>query len=216
MSSGDENGFAVYGYSYNPADVPQSGAAEDIIILNDALCSSTCSLFMETMHHEAGVRTVVVGGRLAHGPMQAPGLSRGAREYGITDNLNDNNAFAQYVLQDNDQPYDFLANRIEAIDAVITYPQSNLRDQARKWGTTPVQFVYEVANYRIFSIPKTWYDYTSLWQYAAGAIWTNTSLCAKDSTGYATTMPAMLQDPPLQYSSAVRRSKHQSLWGVSS
>jgi len=36
---------------------------------------------MEMMHHEAGVRTVVVGGRPETGPMQAPAGTRGALSY---------------------------------------------------------------------------------------------------------------------------------------
>ena len=47
--------------------------------LTDALCASTCAVFLELMHHEAGVHTVVVGGRPEYGPMQAPGETRGAQ-----------------------------------------------------------------------------------------------------------------------------------------
>ena len=46
--------------------------------LTDGLCSSACAIFMEMMHHSAGVRTVVAGGRPDYGPMQAPSGSRGA------------------------------------------------------------------------------------------------------------------------------------------
>ncbi len=73
MSIEDYDGFAVYGYDANPANKPGQYAPEDIIILTDGLCGSTCSLFMEMMHHEAGVRTVVAGGRPSYGTMQAPG-----------------------------------------------------------------------------------------------------------------------------------------------
>ncbi len=35
------------------------------------------------MTHQAGVRTITVGGRPAHGPMQAASGSRGALEYSV-------------------------------------------------------------------------------------------------------------------------------------
>ncbi|KAL4913714.1 hypothetical protein BDW62DRAFT_205276 [Aspergillus aurantiobrunneus] len=45
--------------------------ADDMAILTDGLCSSACALFMELMHQQAGVRTVVVGGRPDSSPTQA-------------------------------------------------------------------------------------------------------------------------------------------------
>ena len=65
--------FTVYGYGDRPVNASQPYAAEDIVILSDSICASTCAMFMEMMHHEAGVRTVVAGGLPAYGPMQAPG-----------------------------------------------------------------------------------------------------------------------------------------------
>lgn len=73
MASGADELFVVYGYGTRPADTIQEYAADDIIILTDGHCSSTCSLFVEMMHQEAGVRTVVAGGRPEYGPMQAIG-----------------------------------------------------------------------------------------------------------------------------------------------
>ncbi|EAW13663.1 uncharacterized protein ACLA_043830 [Aspergillus clavatus NRRL 1] len=59
-------GFNVDGYGSRTP--PHQGyRAEDIIILSDGLCSSACALLMEMMHHEAGVRTVTVGGRPTYG-----------------------------------------------------------------------------------------------------------------------------------------------------
>lgn len=68
-----EEVFDVYGFASRPAKLSQPYAAEDIIILSDGLCASTCAVFMEMMHHEAGVRTVVAGGVPVDGPMQAAG-----------------------------------------------------------------------------------------------------------------------------------------------
>jgi hypothetical protein len=194
--------FAVYGYGGNPADVTQPYDAKDIIILSDGLCSSTCALFMEMMHHEAGVKTVVAGGYPMNGPMQAPAGTRGARSYGVTDNLDDNIAYAQYILQNNNDPrQNFMPNRTEALDVYIEYAGINLRDQVRNGSDTPLQFLYEAANCRIFYTPKTFYNYTALWQYAADAIWTKPQLCVNGSTGYASTDGTALPAPTATKSS---------------
>lgn len=79
----------------------------------------------------------------------------------------------------------------------INYAQINLRDQIRKGNTVPVQFIYEAANCRIFYTPQTFYNYTNLWKFAAEAIWTNSSLCVKNSTGYATTNTTDTTGPPI-------------------
>ena len=93
--------FAVYGYSGNPANTTQPFAADEIIILSDRLCPSTCAVFMEMMHHEFGVKTVVAGGYPMTGPMQTPSGSRGARLYSVNDVLDNNIAYTQYILQEN-------------------------------------------------------------------------------------------------------------------
>jgi hypothetical protein len=186
---GDDVSFAVYGYSANPA--PPNAAppysAEDIIILSDGICDSSCALFMEMMHHEAGVRVVVVGGRPSVGPMQAPSGSRGARDY-ATDTLDANINFVQVLLANQSSPeVTFLPNRTEALDVYVTFADINLRDQVRRNETIPLQFAYEAADCRIFYTPQTVYNYTRLWQYAADAIWSKASLCVQGSTGFATT-----------------------------
>jgi hypothetical protein len=152
--------------------------------LTDGICSSTCAVFMEMMHHNAGVRTVVAGGRPTYGPMQSPGQSRGARMYGV-DVLDWDIAFAQSINHNALPPA--LPNRTINQDVYITFASVNLRDQIRQNETTPLQFLYEAADCRIFYTPNTWYNYSALWQYAADAIWTNPSLCVQDSTGYAST-----------------------------
>lgn len=53
---------------------------DQIVILTDGLCGSTCALFMEMMT-SVGVKTVVAGGRPVNGPMQAASGNRGASSY---------------------------------------------------------------------------------------------------------------------------------------
>ena len=65
------NGIVVSGYA-NESDVaPQYFAPEDILMLTDGFCGSTCSVFAEQMKTHQGVKSVVVGGLPEIGPMQA-------------------------------------------------------------------------------------------------------------------------------------------------
>ena len=185
-------GIVVFGTAENPATYKQPYAAEDIIILSDGLCSSACTIFMELMHHEAGVRTVVAGGRPEVGPMQAPAQSRGARVYS-SDILDPDISFA---LSQNVSAASILPNRTINQDVWISYASLNLRDQIRKGETTPLQFKYEAATCRIFFTPKNFYNYTVLWKDAAAAIWTTPKLCVQGSTGYSVTGNATASRTP--------------------
>jgi hypothetical protein len=122
--------------------------------------------------------------------------TRGARAYSLS-TLDANIGYSQYLLQYYDDPRQkFLPNRTEALDVYIEYADLNLRDQIRKDSDIPIQFVYEAANCRIFYTPATFYNMKNLWQYAADAIWTNSSLCVTNSTGYASTNGTNTVGPP--------------------
>lgn len=182
----DANVTDVFATSTGSAAPPFS--AQNIVLLTDGICGSACSLFLEAMHHEAGVRVVSVGGRPTLGPMQGASGPRGARFYD-TETLDNNIEFVQDVLANNSSPDTyFLPNRTDGPAIFVVDAAINLRDQVRKQDeATPLQFVYDAADCRIFFTPQTIFNYTSLWQYAADAIWTNPKLCVSGSTGYSTT-----------------------------
>ncbi|KAE8333676.1 hypothetical protein BDV39DRAFT_211807 [Aspergillus sergii] len=165
------------GIVFDEVDNGQPYRPEDIIILSDGLCSSACALFMELMHHEAGVQTVVIGGQPSYGPMQAPSGTRGATFY-KAENMHRDIELARDI--DKSTHVD-LPNVMP--EFFITTATVNLRDQVRHTdiSATPLQFLYEPADCRIFLVPKSWYNYTNLWKYAANAIWQNPALCANGS-----------------------------------
>ncbi|KAF7540203.1 hypothetical protein G7054_g1546 [Neopestalotiopsis clavispora] len=169
------------------ADPPYG--AENIILLTDGTCGSSCAIFSELMHYYGGVRIVTVGGQPRTGPMQGASGSRGARWYD-TAALDVNIDFVQQLLARN--PNDssdltFLPNRTEALDVFVVEATVNLRDQIRPGGTTPLQFLYDAADCRIFFTPQTVANMSALWHFAAEAAWSNDSLCVAGSTGYAIT-----------------------------
>ena len=164
--------------------------------LSDGLCDSTCALFMEMMHWDAGVKSVVVGGRPSYGPMQAPAGSRGARYYGLTE-IDASVINVQTVETDAGLPPDpALPNRLDQ-DIFIYAAGVNLRDQIREEETVPLQMQFEAADCRIFYTPSTFNNFTNLWTYAADATWRNPQLCTQGSTGFATRKGSTPKPPPV-------------------
>jgi hypothetical protein len=197
-------------------------------MLSDSICASTCSIFMEMMHHDAGVRTVVAGGLPLNGPMQAPrylapcltdspftnhveSLTRGASSY-KTETLDRDIDFARRILEYFDEDSNFIQNR--TLDSRVISAGINLRDQVRKGGDIPLQFLYEGADCRIFYTPETVYNYTALWQYAADAMWNDPQKCVTGSMGYSsvngtkTAAPAQDILPPANSGPPVKMGAH--------
>ena len=185
-------GIVVYGYANQVDPSPPAYSADDIIILSDGQCASACALFMEMMHYQAGVRTVVAGGRPSYGPMQAPGGTRGDLAY---TNFELDYDMASAVAFDA-AAGPLLPDRTE--DFRITYASFNIRDQMRPGESTPLQFVYDGADCRIFYTPDTFWNLANLWRYAADAIWSRPEYCVQGSTGYASTSTSPPASPPLK------------------
>ena len=133
------------------------------------------------MHHQAGVRTVVAGGRPELGPMQAVGGTRGAESYDIVA-LDDDIQFAEVV---NNSVADVLPDR--SAGNYVNYASFNLKDAVRQGEDLPLQFNYEAATCRIFYTTHTVYNYLNLWNYVVDAIWRNPSLCISGSANGTST-----------------------------
>ncbi|KAK9785210.1 putative Tail specific protease domain-containing protein [Seiridium cardinale] len=187
---------------YIPGDEPAGPGpwkAEDVVILTDGMCSSTCSLFVEMMTHQAGARTVVVGGRPQTGPMQAVSGSRGARAY---DAFLLDQDFQDAITYDEAKEAQ-LPSR-EDTGMFITQAGFNLRDQVRSADNPagpPLQFEYLAADCRLYYTLDNVLNMTNLWHDVANAIWNDNSRCVPDSTGYTATSadgPAIVSKPPPQ------------------
>ena len=164
-----------------------------MIQLTDGMCSSTCALFVELMTHQAGVRTVTVGGRPTTGPMQAVSGSRGARVYDASE---------------LDEDFEFVSDTIENTAAAALLPNRsdtgiwvnsagiNIRDQVRENDNTPLQFKYEAADCRIYYTLANVFNMTRLWRDAATAAWDDPSLCVEGSTGFPTARNTSSTQPP--------------------
>jgi hypothetical protein len=60
-----------------PARTERMFASDDIVMLFDGSCGSTCALFAQLMKSQGGVRGIAVGGRPQPGPMQGVAGSKG-------------------------------------------------------------------------------------------------------------------------------------------
>ncbi|KAI4121471.1 MAG: hypothetical protein LQ338_006342 [Usnochroma carphineum] len=170
-------GLVVYGYANRTINTTQPFPAQDVIILSDAFCSSACARFVEMMHHEGGARTVVAGGQPVTGPMQTVGGSKGAESYDAYYLDNDIDVAVQF----NSSVQNQLPQGRDDVDFIYTYAGFNLKDAIRKGEATPLQFVYEPADCRIFYTQNTFYNYINLWNYVIDAVYRNPSLCIAGS-----------------------------------
>lgn len=188
------NGFIVSGYGNNTNIAPAYFAAKDILLLHDGYCASTCALFSETMKTEAGVKSVVVGGLPVAGPMQGVAGTKGANILDVGGSIPDEDllyaAVEESVLlnltllfDDTDFPDVLSLLDDPSINVNPSKVSVNLRNQVRKSDpVTPLQFVYEASDCRIWYTAANLKSYEVLWQNAADALWGNGSLCVSGST----------------------------------
>ena len=170
--SDTSSGIVIYGYGNRSATSPQPFSANQIILLSDAFCSSSCATFVELMHQQGGARTVVAGGRPEPGPMQFASGSRGAQAYYNVDL--DADVEVGEILNASITP---LPQDSSLIDFYINYAQLNIKDSIRKGEDFPLQFGYEAADCRIFYTTWTVYNFENLWNYVIDAFFRNPELC---------------------------------------
>lgn len=167
---------------------------DQIVLLTDGLCGSTCSMFVEMMT-QAGARTVVAGGQPAKGPMQAASGTRGARSYD-TYTLDNDIIFARGIDDTVETNVNATLPEIRDSAIYVNYASFNLRDQIRKIDTTPLQFEYEAADCRIYYTLANIYNITRLWYDVSAAAFTDSSLCVEGSTGFSKTNNTNPTPPP--------------------
>jgi hypothetical protein len=180
----DAAGIIVDGYQ-NRTNIPPSQpfAAEDIVIVYDGYCASTCTIFSEFMTAQAGIKTVAIGGRPQHGIMQAVGGAKGRNDYTWT---------TIYILANDTFTLGTPAQRTKwagtELGQYSTLPfrrglpgaAVNVRDGIRKGddSQTPLQFIYEPADCRIFYTAEMRVDITALWEKVADVTWGGDSCVA--------------------------------------
>jgi hypothetical protein len=183
------NGFAVNGYLDRANSVTSRPyAAEDIIMLFDGYCSSTCAILHEFMTKQANVKTVVVGGTPnPQSMMQAVGGTKGVNTWTwnfVYGAINSSLSVAQQEQLGTDgtaEPYSVLpfARSADASGAL------NVRDGIRYGDAsqTPLQFIRDPADCRIWYEPSFTVDVTPLWKRVADVTWGNASCMSTAGSG---------------------------------
>lgn len=169
-------GITVTGYG-NRADFTTTPfRAEDIVILSDGICASTCAIFLELMVQQSNVRTIAVGGRPQPGPMVPVGGTKGT----LVAPAEFLQAIAQIVVAS------FAETRAQALawaqvvpnpfaiaysDAGVNF-QDNIR-KGKEGAGVPTQFLNDTASCRIWYEPDMYLNVTSLWAKTAEVAWGN-------------------------------------------
>jgi hypothetical protein len=144
--------------------------AEDLTILTDGICASTCSIFTELMVQQSNVKTIAVGGRPQLGPMVAVGGTKGTQVLPYTYlqgfSILVLAAFATTPQKKLDWakfvPSTF---SIAVQDAGVNF-QDNIRVGLEKDGI-PTQFLNDTASCRIWYEPQMYLNVTKLWEKTA-------------------------------------------------
>lgn len=203
----------VTGYGDNTVDYAPPWTGENIILLHDGTCASTCAIFSNLMKGHADVRSVVVGGVPQHGPMQGVGGTRGSNTIPIQSfdliirqmlalKDDDDEEFAELLESE-----DFTMNDLNRLPAplydapwLVRSGQVNTLDIVRPESDEPgmpYQFAYEAAHCRLFYTAAMMRNITELWATAAKYANGDDSVCVRGSTdGYGLRPNVTFVDDP--------------------
>lgn len=159
---------------------PPKFQPENIVIVTDGYCASTCTIFSEFLTKQVGVKTIAMGGRSNKNAIQAIGGVKGVNNYGFgfiqqaaQNAIRWNPAVNDSILVDykNDLPFYRAASGAS--------PGVNVRDGLSQNDTAGIalQFVYEEADCRLYYTPEMTVDITALWKGAADAQWGQGGKC---------------------------------------
>ncbi|KAK4455372.1 hypothetical protein QBC34DRAFT_460296 [Podospora aff. communis PSN243] len=159
--------------------------AEDITILTDGKCASTCTVFVSLMVHEQKVRTIALGGRPLAQPMQALGGVKGCLVISfqtIYSVWNDIISRLKPSIPANLLP-GLPTNATPPLMPIDMKANLNYRNAhlEKDPNGPPTHFLYEAANCRRFYKSSYLNDITTLWDDIAEVAWKG-GKCAPGST----------------------------------
>ncbi|KAI1781219.1 hypothetical protein F4818DRAFT_398389 [Hypoxylon cercidicola] len=201
------SGFTLTGTGDRSNPPPASFKPENIVLLTDGTCGSTCTIFSYLMIFQANVTTVSVGGRPQNGPMQSVGGVEGSQVLTFSE-ISNLSATAIGLVSDEAQAKQLLAGELgvlaegyairRATDPVGSPGTINFRNAfAPSDSKTPLQFLYEPANCRFFYTPQMIKSPELVWKYAVNAKWTDPArFCVQGSRVQANTTKVL--DPAFQ------------------
>ncbi|KAF2711129.1 peptidase S41 family protein-like protein [Pleomassaria siparia CBS 279.74] len=157
---------------------------ENIVILTDGYCASTCTIFSELMTKQAGVKTIALGGRSNKNQIQAIGGVKGTNnlQWGYIQSqaqiaLRVATGDLQATLNSSTLRTDYSGDIV--FNRAASSPGVNVRDGLLLNDTSGValQFIYEEADCRLYYTPEMTVDITAVWRAAGDAIWGTGGKC---------------------------------------
>ncbi|KAI1264341.1 hypothetical protein F5Y18DRAFT_79727 [Xylariaceae sp. FL1019] len=149
------------------------GGPENIVLLYDGYCASTCTIFSQFMKHDAGVKSIAMGGRPQEGLIQGVGGVKGAQVYPFRQITNIAQLARQYtqnqlILEELEQLDDaYVSSR-----SPYQVPVVNVRDAVLPTEIedgVPTQFITELADCRLYWTEPMIQDTEEIWKAAAKA-----------------------------------------------
>ena len=163
---------------------------DNIIILTDGQCASTCATFTGLATRRAGVKTIAFGGRPLHLPMQAIGGTKGpirisgkdiqAQVVATLDRTGGSipDQYKDDIPSIGEPP---LGPPLGDDNPVINPHNEYLNDSSGVPGVIETQFIYEAANCKLFYTKTTLFNITAQWQAVYDVAWRG-ARCVPGST----------------------------------
>lgn len=162
-------GIEITGYgSLNPSVVKQPFDADNIVILYDGVCASTCTLASEFLRIQAGVQSIAMGGRPNRNLIQGVGGVKGAQvlQYrNIYSYAKKYLPFAKTEAQKKALSKFSLLPINRSSSAAVNVRDQILRDNVNDG--IPAQFVVEESECRLFWTLDMVKDVSAVWKRAA-------------------------------------------------
>ncbi|KAF4460234.1 Peptidase S41 [Fusarium albosuccineum] len=187
----------IRGFGTVDINKKQPFKAENILIVSDGVCASTCTTFVNLMTNVGGVQALTFGGRPNGKPMQVMGGVRGAQSQTF-EGINQYVGTVEQVLNIAAKPdgsFDFMSpeefqrlkavvpRRLNLFPIVINGGNVNLRNAYQEGDDDlPLQFQYQASDCRLYYTAENIQKPETAWESAAEAIWGSGS-CVKGSTG---------------------------------
>ncbi|KAK1990798.1 hypothetical protein LX36DRAFT_591923 [Colletotrichum falcatum] len=192
-SNSDRVSILSSGFNFVGGSRPTAFQPSNVVMFTDALCGSSCASFHEELKNIAGVKAVTVGGRPENKPIQTVAGTKGGEVIPLirfaqlaTEMLNFSSAAGLSSVQSDDVVLNAVAD-VPNVAVRVGDDSSRLQsqDQIRKGDktATPLQYIYEAADCRIFYTAESYADPVEAWKQVWSA-YSDNSKCVEGSTGH--------------------------------
>ncbi|KAK0620702.1 peptidase S41 family protein [Immersiella caudata] len=170
--------FNISGTGHRANLPPAVFAPEDVVLLTDGTCGSTCTLFAYLMIQQLDVKATVVGGRPQTGPMQSVAGVEGAQVFFLPSlqsaasavlTLSPDLNVTDSELAILDEGYALRRAASPANPGGVNGKNAFMKADAE----TPLQFLYQAANCRFFYTKEMLFGPGEVWKRAVDATWTD-------------------------------------------